>query len=596
MRRQPNELCAGAASAGRSMLASALQAFVGVFLAAWLAGFTRDVGYRFLWCAVFGLAWYGSSRFWSSRDRRLKACFGALGGLFVLATALGLRLEAAGETGLWGLLASLALAGCFGPAAGWAFFSLSRALLLQKRRMEWPMKRAFWTVLAVLVICWLPVLVAYFPGITAYDMDFQMYQLQTGDYSSHHPLLHTLFVGAFYWLGCAMGSPTLGYGMHILTQSILLAASIAYAMAWLCTIRCHRIGWLALLAFFALSPQHAIMAASGTKDVLFAAAMLTTVVELCRFLKEPKRRKSKPALVRCALMLAVAGMLRNNAIYGFLLLTAIGFLFFRKKLGRRLFAVMLAGIVLAYAGTSALNALTHARPGSVREMMSVPCQQLSRVYAKYGLDVPVGYEIREVLPDAENYYPSRADFTKSSAKITTPERMMRFLKLWAREAPHYPIEYIDAFLYTTKGFWYVDDTSFATTYDEIPGSPVGCMSLGHNDSLGIDAPALLPGLRQCWRELFTLNGYQRFPVLWTLLQPAFYTWLLGFGFAWAAYRRRRPALFAAGILFSYLLTLFLGPCALIRYQYNLMLSAPVLVAFLCTEESDGTETGLEKQM
>ena len=34
--------------------------------------------------------------------------------------------------------------------------------------------------------------------------------------------------------------------------------------------------------------------------------------------------------------------------------------------------------------------------------MSIPCQQLARVYDRYGLSIPVGYEIREVLPDAEN--------------------------------------------------------------------------------------------------------------------------------------------------------------------------------------------------
>ena len=33
--------------------------------------------------------------------------------------------------------------------------------------------------------------------------------------------------------------------------------------------------------------------------------------------------------------------------------------------------------------------------------------------------------------------------------------------------------------YNTCGFWYVNDLSFATVYDEVEGSPVGCMSLGH---------------------------------------------------------------------------------------------------------------------
>ena len=97
-----------------------------------------------------------------------------------------------------------------------------------------------WISLVLLVLCWSPVLVAYFPGITGYDMDFQIYQIVSGNYSSHHPLLHTLFIEAFYRLGAALGSPSLGYGLYTLMQALLLACSIAYATAWLASIGCPR--------------------------------------------------------------------------------------------------------------------------------------------------------------------------------------------------------------------------------------------------------------------------------------------------------------------------------------------------------------------
>ena len=86
----------------------------------------------------------------------------------------------------------------------------------------------------------------------------------------------------------------------------------------------------------------------------------------------------------------------------------------------------------------ALSAATGAANGSVRELMSIPCQQLARVYDRYGLSIPVGYEIREVLPDAENYAPDRADFTKRSAKVTTPERMTRSLQAVGTRGPSFP--------------------------------------------------------------------------------------------------------------------------------------------------------------
>ena len=565
-------------SSRRAAALSGCCALLALYAAVWLTGFSTS--YRFGWCLLLGLLCFAGYRFWREPDLRLKRGFGLWGALFMLALGLGRRMDAAGQTGASGLIGSFCLAACAGPAAGYAAIGVYRALSRFTRPMTLQTGRAFCLSLGLVLLCWLPVLIAFFPGIAAYDMDFQMYQVASGDYSTHHPLLHTLFLGMLCRLGEALGSLTLGYGMHTLAQALLLAASIAYALAWLARIGCPRWLWMVLLAFFCLSPQHAIMASSGTKDILFAATMLAVTVELCRLLLEPRRRLCRWVLVGDAALIAIACMLRNNAVYSFALLVVVSFLFFRRRLGKRVLAAVLSGVVLAQAGLIGLQAATGATDGSIRELLSIPCQQLARVYDRYGLTIPDGYEIIEVLPGAENYSPSRADFTKSSARVTTSDRLIRFLKLWVREALHHPVEYLDAFLDNTRGFWYVNDLSFATTYDEVEGSPVGCMSLGHHDSIGVEAPWLLPGLRALWRQLFTLNGYQRFPVLWTLMHPAFYTWLLAFVLVWAWYRRDREALFAGFGLACYLLSLLMGPCALIRYQYYLMLAAPVLLGYL----------------
>lgn len=563
----------------RAAVLSGFCALLSIYSAVWLTDFAAS--YDFGWCLKLALLCFAGYRFWREPDPRLKRGFGLWGALFMLALGLGMRMDAAGQTGVQGLAGSFCLAVCARPAAGYCAICACRALNRFTKPMTLQTGRAFFLSLGLLLLCWLPVLIAFFPGIAAYDVDFQIYQVTSGQYSAHHPLLHTLFLGVFCWLGQALGSLTLGYGLHTLAQALLLAASISYALAWLARIGCPRWLWIALLAYFALSAQHAVMASSGTKDVLFAAAMLAVTVELCRLLLEPQRRLRRRVLAGDAALIAIACMLRNNAVYSFALLTAVSLLFFRRKLGKRVLAATLSGVILAQGGMMGLQAVTGATDSSVREMLSVPCQQLARVYDRYGLSVPEGYEIVEVLPDAEDYFPSRADFTKASAKVTTSDRLVRFLKLWAREALHHPVEYLDAFLYNTCGFWYVNDLSFATVYDEVEGSPVGCMSLGHHNNIGIEAPWLLPGLRALWRQLFTLNGYQHFPILWTLLHPAFYTWLLGFILVWAWYRRDRQALFAGSALACYLLSLLMGPCALIRYQYYLMLAAPTLLGYLC---------------
>lgn len=546
-----------------------------------LLGGTVETGRQFIFLPVLMLAWAVGHVFWTREDHRLQALFGMLGALFVASCVLNMRLEAMDWTGWDGLALCTAAGVCFGPCVGEGFIRLFHWLEGLRTLVKLNSRKSFWLVFIVLLLCWLPVLLAFFPGIDGYDIDGQAGQIYSGQYNTHHPLLHTLFLQLFMELGkWLLDDYSIGYGFYTITQYVLLAASMAYAMSWLSRIHCARLLWIGTLVFFALSPQHMIMASTGTKDVLFSAVMMLLTVELIRFVTEPGRERTVKAWMVCVMLTAAACMLRNNTAYGLLLMIPLCIILWRKQLGMRVMAVLLAGLIVGMTGAAGLKSVTGAKDGSIREMLCVPCQQLARVHALYGLDHPVGYEVREVLPFADDYTPERADAVKRQARVDTPDRLWRFIKLWVREAFHYPIEYIDAFLLNSKAYWAVDDVSFATTYDAPPDVKRGCMILWHNPATKLEMQDLWPEVKQICERLFAQNGYQRFPVLWTLIHPAFYTWLLCFVLIAAAYRKNKAALLAAGVLASYLLTLLLGPCALIRYSYYLMLALPVLVGWL----------------
>lgn len=543
-----------------------------------LMGGAPETGRLFVWLPLLVLSWLAGRSFWQRDDRRLKTLFGTLGALFVLACALNARLEAMGWTGWDGLALCVGAGVCLGASVGEGFIRAYHGLEKLKKPILLSSHKAFWLSLGVMLLCWLPVLLAFFPGITGYDIDGQAYQIYSGNYSTHHPLLHTLFLELFMELGkWLLDDYSIGYGFYTIVQYVLMATSIAYAMRWLSRIRCPRVLWIGTLIFFALSPQHMVMASTGTKDVLFSAVMLVLTVELLRFLTEPERDRKMSVWVLNILLTAAACMLRNNTVYGLVLLLMLCVLFWRRQLGMRVLAVLAAGVIAGTTGAAGLKAATGAWNGSIREMLCVPCQQLARIHELYGLNVPVGYEVREVLPYVDDYTPERADAVKRASEVDTPDRLWRFVKLWVREAFHYPIEYIDAFLLNTKAYWAVDDVSFATTYDSDPADPRGCMILWHNPATGIEMQNLWPAVKEICHQLFAANGYQRFPILWTLLHPAFYTWFLCFVLACAAHRRHKSALLTGGVLALYLLTLFLGPCALIRYSYYLMMAMPVLL-------------------
>lgn len=552
-------------------------------LSAWLMGWPREGGYQLTWLVMAVLCAIGTRQFMKETDRRAKWCFGVLGALFMLCMGLGWRLESADRTGFDGLLLCLLLAACSGPAVGALTLWASRRLENLAPGKPLSPKKTFWVCFALIMAMWLPVQLAYFPCCFGYDLNNQIGQINHGPFNTHHPLLHTLIVGGFYVLGGALGSHTLGAWMYGTFQMLCVAGSMAYGLSHLARLRVPKKVIAALTLFFGLAPNHSLMSIGCTKDVLFAAAMTVSVIHLHKLWLDPTRiRRVKPA-ASLVIWLTLTSLLRNNAVYAIVLFAIPAVILIGKGSRRRLFAAIAAALILQSAAGTVMARATDAVPGAINEMLSVPAQQLARIYHKYGFDVPTGYEVVEWVPHADMYQSSRADFTKQHLKVTREGQLMGFAKFWIREIFHYPIEYIDAFLLNAKGYWFPHDTSFAVVYGEWPEALVGAI-ITEQYPIDVEFTSYIPPLRALYEHLFTRNNYQSVPGLSTLIHPATYSWLILWAIAWAIWRKNTPALMPMLLLAAYLATLFLGPCALIRYCYYLMIGAPLAVGTLCAKE------------
>jgi len=537
--------------------------------------------------ALLGYATLASFAFFSQKDKRLKRCFGVPGLAAAAAAALAVRLGACGQTGWAGLGFSLLAALCLAPTAAQSFIWLRQLIRRAQKPLALSPKKTFVLAFAVLLVCWSPVVTALLPGVTGYDMQSQIYQITSGEYVNGHPIAHTLLIGLFYRLGeMIWQSPSAGVALFTVCQALCLAASMAYALYWLRLCGCPRAVWLTILLVFALAPQHAVMAASLTKDVLFAAVLMMVTVEFCRLIGEPQRAERTAVLAADALLVAAAGLLRRNMILAFVPFAVLLVIRFRgRKWFVRLTTVALSGMLLALGSEAALKKAVDAQDPTIRDTLAIPCQQLARVYHLYGLDHPVGYEIRETLPWAHEYAPERADAAKRGAKVTAEGQLLGFIKLWGREAFHYPVEYIDAWLFTNKAYWDPSDTAYAYTYDNEEFGPRGVMTVNHNPYSHLEQYDWLPRVQRLCDEWFTESGCMKIWPVRLIIHPAVWTWLLAFGLAWATYERRTAAL-AWGLPALYLCTLMLGPCALIRYCYCVMLAVPVLAGWLAASAKE----------
>ena len=71
-------------------------------------------------------------------------------------------------------------------------------------------------------------------------------------------------------------------------------------------------------------------------------------------------------------------------------------------------------------------------------------------------------------------------------------------------------------------------------------------------------------------------SFREIPIVRELLSMGFYFWLMVYTGLYLLYRREYGKLLWTLPLWTYMATGFLGPAALIRYAYPVMLSAPVL--------------------
>lgn len=458
-----------------------------------------------------------------------------------------------------------------------------------------------WLFFSVTVLaCWIPVFLAYYPSVFAYDAEGQLYQVLAHDYSTHHPLLHTIFLGFFFQLGSnVLGSCSAGMAVHSAVQMLIMASVFGYALAFL-----HRKkipAWLqvVLFLFYAFFPTNSILALSTTKDVLFSALLLLHT--LCLYqLTDPSHTPAAGNDISYLLWTVLLLLFRNNALYALLPgIPAICFLLCRKAkagggLWRRYLTLTLLALLLTGAGNTALKSALQAQSGSPREMLSIPLQQMARtrVTAGQSLSFDMRQALDRYLPEEwvlAAYNPYLADPVKNRAVIhDDPAGLIR---TWFRLGLEHPQAYLDAFLDNSIGYWFLEDRTHAQIYGLGTESGFGYLSTDNRTmpaGFEVEEHSYLPALRSAMEHIVSDNAYQKIPVLRILFAPAFYWWLLCMFMAAVIYNRQYRLLIPAVFLVGYYLTLLFSPTVLIRYMYPLVVTVPVLCCFLLCRPTEWT--------
>lgn len=439
---------------------------------------------------------------------------------------------------------------------------------------------------------WIPLLLAYYPGLMNYDADMQIRQ-HMGTYSTPHPLFHTFYLKFFYNVigERILKNVSIGVLLATITQMLLLAGMISCMHLFLKRIGLKLWGRIVALLFTCFAPFVSGMSISLVKDTLFSGLFLVVFICLCYWEAAPKEYcMSKSFVTVYVSSIAAMCLMRKNGILtiGILLLIEIFMLFCKEKRKgiRKLIIYTIIGVGIYLVLQLGAVLITKASGSSSNEALSVPYQQLA--YINNVMNEEITVEEREaiyyIIPDVDIYNMRNSDPIKARARGL--ENIDIFVKLYFKLACRFPVQFVEAFMHHTIGYWYVFDTSFAQYYGVC--SRIGYLPTLQCD-LGIEEKCLLPAVFDCFDSLFSWNNYQRYPLLFILCSPSTYVWLIVMFLLWNLENTKHKWFLPFVLLFSLLIPLFFGPCVLVRYVLPYILCVPalgVIVIGMCGEITD----------
>lgn len=325
----------------------------------------------------------------------------------------------------------------------------------------------------LLLVMWVPTFLALYPGLFVYDAPWQYTMYYTNEVTAHHPVLHTyLMVGIMDKVFTMTGAINKAAAAYTLVQMGIMALGEAYIMYVFHREKVNTVFHVIALAFWGLFPVCDIFLVTMTKDSIFSVAVADLVVLTVLLLKKPEAflKKTNDYIFWIFFALEVL-IFRNNAKYALIivlpffvvsLIKAIKKSEAPKKFGlyfKGLLMLVLTIAIFVIYDIPVTKAIT-VEGTSTAEMLSVPCQQLARVYNyRYSELSNEQIDTIERLFQYDgrlhNYVPQQATNTKAIIDTDlVKEDKGKYLSFWVKTGLQFPGEYINSFLMNTYAFWY----------------------------------------------------------------------------------------------------------------------------------------------
>ena len=454
-------------------------------------------------------------------------------------------------------------------------------------------KHTFLKCLALILIAWLPILLAFYPGIFSYDAPYQYSDYYFQVFDSGNPVIHTLIIGFLLNLGHNIfGNYNFGVLFYSIFQTLILSLTLSYVIFYLNKRNANKYLKVLTLLIFMFLPTHSLLAITTTKDVIFSCVVTIVFIKLIDMVCFPNEFFDKKLQLKNWIVFIIFSFLififRLNGIYAYTLLSIFMLIILKKK--RKILAIIFFIIYLLYAIYSvAMPKILNT--GEKRIQLPPTCyitfQQMGRVY-KYGdlstaeknkLNLLFNDDIK--IKTLDNYAPHITDpiLRKTNNKYYV-KNQDNFWKQYFIYLKKYPFIYIDAFLDNTIGYWYfsdiLPDSTYYTNYRPYLEMYTEDRDYHTNDEIKNDTK--FEELYDLYKEYVEDGKYQKIPILSLLMNNAVYNILLIICALYMIIYKRFKVIVPISLLVGLIGTNFLGPVSLTRYCYYLYICSTLIIA------------------
>ena len=431
----------------------------------------------------------------------------------------------------------------------------------------------------IIFISWIPVWLAYYPGLFAYDVMTQIPQAVNG-YDVTFPLLHTMFLNFFYYTvgGEFFQNYTTGIACATVVQMVIFSFMLSYIHLFFKRCCMNKKLRVILIALTSLLPIFSILAISMTKDIFFAGFF--GVLFTCLSYWELNAKKAEKSLeINIVYFISVMGtiLFRANGVYAVAAMCVVVILALGKNSKKVIFLTVFS-FVSAVLLLNGVKIALSAADSSKNDVLSVPYQQLAYVYT-------VNYDeladedkadIELIIPRVSYYNPHNADPVKFTG--TASDNMECFVNVYFRLLKKYPLQYIQAFMHTNLGYFYFFDT---TNANDVYGYGLerrqGYLLTDTKAGFDVVHKTKFKILENLYENLFSANEYQKIFPLFVICSLSVYFWSIILMFFRMFELKNWRIVSSMTLILVLGATSILAPCALIRYIFPYILCLPTMI-------------------